>query len=176
MNLWASGIPRKQPLQLSHTAHPGRADVPFVIRSECYQIKVPLSEEVKGLAELRRNSLWKCLASNPLFFKSKDCQLSGICWLQLSRCHPEGKVSPRWLNTRTSNTDTAHAAETSDCCIYFTLLVGKQRIQVSFKSSSALEEKEQKEDKNLFSKRRIISCFLCLKNRNWCFLECQKAY
>lgn len=163
------GSPGSSSAAQSHTAHPGRADVPFVIRSQCYQIKVPLSGEVKGLAELRRNSLWKCLASNPLFLKSKHCQLSGICWLQLSRCHPEGKVSPRWLNTRTSNTDTAHAAETSHCCSDFPLLVGKQRIQVSFQSSSALEEREQKEEKNLFSKGKIISC-------NWCFLECQKIY
>lgn len=52
------------------------------------------------------------LPATLLFLKSKDCQLSCICWLQLSWCHLERKVNPWWLNTRTSNVSTAHIVDT----------------------------------------------------------------
>lgn len=176
MNLKASGIPRKQlsssvtrlilAEQMCHLWY-----APSVIKSRSHW-----AEKWKDLQSWEGTPCENALPATLSFLNQSTAKLSGICWLQLSRCHPEGKVSPRWLNTPTSNTDTAHAAETSDCCIYFTLLVGKQRIQVSFKSSSALEEEEQKEDKSLFSKGKILGCFLCLKSCNWCFLECQKTY
>ena len=124
------------------------------------------------------------LPATLFFFNSKDCQLSCICWLQLSRCHLERKVNPRWLNTRTSNVNTARIADYRNIRLMhlFNTVGGETEnsslTAVHLKSSSALKEKEQKEDKNLFPRSRIINCILRIKNCNkaWCFLECQKPY
>lgn len=77
-----------------------------VIKSRSYWAK-----KWNDLEILEGTPYGKCLASNSLFLKSKACQLSCICWAQLSRCHLERKVNPQWLNTQPSNRNTAHAAD-----------------------------------------------------------------
>lgn len=96
------------------------------------------------------------LLATLLFFKSKHCQLSCICWLQLSRCHLERKVNPQWFNTQTSNVNTAHIAGYRNIRLMhlFNTVGGESEnsglTAVHLKSSSALKKKEQKEVKNLF--------------------------
>lgn len=133
------------------------------------------------------------LLATLLFFKSKHCQLSYICWLQLSQCHLERKVNPRWFNTQSSNVNTAHVAGYRNIRLMhlFNTVGGESEnsglTAVHLKSSSALKKKHKtKQTKkktsrkriSIFSSSRIINCILGIKNCNkaWCFLECPKPY
>lgn len=118
------------------------------------------------------------------FLKSKECQLSCICWLQLSWCHLERKVNPQWLNMWTSGVRTAHTAHYRNIRLRHLLNTAGEETELksqcrkfNLKSSSTLKkEQKEKERKNPFSRNRIISWILCSKScsKAWCFLECQK--